>query len=64
MIKTNTLETQISNLGRPFKMVGTEIMLKRTIHTFKFIDKQNDYFTIETDVNNKAINSTFKALKT
>jgi hypothetical protein len=57
------LETQISNLGRPFRMFGTRVnneMPERWVnkvlkyhwtYEFKYLDEQGGYFDVEIDYN-------------
>ena len=57
-------ETQISKLGRPFRLSETKIfdgkwigkeMKYKTIHTFKYLDEEGGFFEIELGYNNEFI---------
>jgi len=60
-------ETQISKLGRPFKLSGTRKNLQMPekwinkvthwhwVHSFKYLDEQGGFFEIEIDYNNNFV---------
>jgi len=63
-------ETQISKLGRPFRLSGTRINLQlpekwinnviknHWIHTFRYLDEQDGFFEIEVDYQNNFLKLT------
>jgi len=58
-------ETQISKLGRPFRLSGTrknlqlpekwvdKVLKNHWIHSFKYLDERGGFFEIEVDYNDK-----------
>jgi hypothetical protein len=63
-------ETQISKLGRPFRLSGTKKNLQlpekwidkdlknHWIHSFKYLDEKGGFFEVEIDYNDKFISLT------
>jgi len=63
-------ETQISKLGRPFRLSGTKKKLQlpekwigkdlknHWIHSFKYLDERSGFFEVEIDYNDKFISLT------
>lgn len=60
-------ETQISSLGRPYRLSGTrknsqlpekwvnKVLKNHWIHSFKYLDEQGGFFEIEIDYNDKFV---------
>jgi hypothetical protein len=60
-------ETQISKLGRPFRLSGIALVTQKpalwvdkmyrhnTIYTFRYLDTYDEFFSFEFDANDKLI---------